>query len=156
MKKLAAMTALAVVLAAPAFANDYHKNSMQHGSNMHNDTTYVAPGSDYTLKDRDLRNGEIVKTERTTWRGAPRKPMPGEEPDFTGTYALQDGRTLEIDGTTAFVREANSRFRFYAPNGSYVTARAETFFTDSGQVLRMENAPETVAVDTNGSATMHR
>jgi hypothetical protein len=143
MKKLAAMTALAVILSGPALANkSYNKTSQSSPA----PTEYIAPGSDYTLKETRLPNGDVIET-RTSYTTIKPRILPNGEPDFTGKYALEDGRSLDIRGTTVYVVNAHGS-KYYAPTGSYVTKRGETFYTEDGQFLRMENPPQIVSVDT--------
>jgi hypothetical protein len=137
MKKLALMAAVAAIAATPAFAKSTTVTTTSVGT---------PPGHSYTVVDRDMQNDTVRYTTTTT---SVKKQVDAEgNPDFTGRYALEDGRILAVeDIDTAFIEDGGSRF--YAPKGAYTTKGGSTFFTEDGQILRLENPPEIVYVDTD-------
>ena len=177
MKKLATLTAIAVVLTAPAFAAssvdmsagsqtsnaqisatqsitdaDYNsgktKTYHRHAHNLHAKAVEAAeksPGTNYVVIDKNLPGDEVLAT------GPSPRLLPESSPnaDYTGRYALRDGQTLEISGRTVYLIDAQGN-RDYAPDAGYVTQHGTTFFTESGQVHRMQPRPTVLAVDTSG------
>ena len=188
MKKLATMTALAVILSAGAtFAatdsttttttkTTTSATSTMPGHNSTSTTTHKhwrhhhamrtstlasqqkvakdSPGSDYAVVKRDLPQGEVIETHTvTTTHPASSHRVVGstdtiDDLDFTGDYALKTGNTLRIVGTTAYLVDGNGH-KYYAPDNGYVTTRGDTYFTESGQLLRMQAAPKIMMVDTD-------
>ena len=66
--------------------------------------------------------------------------------DFTGQYALNDGRRLDVKGQSAYLVESD-HYRYFAPKGAYVTTKGETFYIEDGRIHRMEAPPEVVYLD---------
>ncbi len=147
MKKLALLTAvsaIALTAAAPAFAKGGYTTSTT------TKTEAISPGHSYTVVERDLPGDQVVETRTTTREFMTyKKPANGEVPDFTGTWLLEDGRQLIVKGETAYLANANGGWKYYAPKGAYVTRDGATFYTEDGQVLRLEGPPEVVYVDAN-------
>ncbi len=140
MKKLALMAAVAAIALAPAVAVAKHDSATaEQGS---------APGHSYTVVDRDM-NGKTVYTTKTTATSYHKQVDAEGNADFTGKYSLIDGSTLDVEGSSAYLASNDMNSRFFAPNSAYVTQRGQTFFIEDGQVLRLENPPEILAIDTN-------
>jgi hypothetical protein len=144
MKKLALTAAVAAIALTPSLAQ-----AKQEPVN-HAQDAGATPGHSYTVIDRDM-DGKTVEYKTTTTSRHVQTDAEGNA-DFTGRYSLIDGRNLNIQGKTAYIgNEAGSK-GFFAPNGAYVTNRGETFFVEDGIVLRLENPPSLVYVDTNDIA----
>ncbi len=141
MKKLTLMAAVAAIALVPTLAQAKHEPTN------HAKAATETPGHSYTVIDRDM-DGKSVEYTTTTKTRHVQTDAEGNA-DFTGRYALIDGRNLNIEGKTAYIGNDAGSKSFYAPNGAYVTSRGETFFVEDGIVLRLENPPSLVYVDTN-------
>ncbi len=139
MKKLALMAAVAAIALSPVAAIAKHEAIHTKAG--------ATPGHSYTVIDRDM-DGKTIEY-RTTTRSLHKQVDEEGKPDFTGKYSLIDGSTLSIEGSSAYLASADMDGRFFAPNSAYVTQRGQTFFVEDGQILRLENPPEVLAIDTN-------
>ncbi len=138
MKKLALMAAAAALTATPALA--------ESGYSLKQKAEVSPPGHSYTIVDRDMEN-DTIRYVTTTVK--PPKRLPNGEFDFSGTYKLDEGRRLVIEGDAAYLVEADG-YRFYAPSSGYTTTdRGETIFVENGKFLRLEAPPEIVYADTD-------
>jgi hypothetical protein len=139
MKKLTLAAAVAAIALTPALADARqdakHSAAAEQGA---------APGHSYTVIDRDL-DGKAIEYRTTTTTRHKQVDAEGNV-DFTGQYSLIDGSTLSVEGKSAYL-VADSGNRFFAPKSAYMTQRGQTFFVEDGQVLRLENPPETIYID---------
>lgn len=136
MKKLALMTTVAVMFAAPAFA----------GHDGHSKMDRYEDGP-YRLEVQNEPNMQVQTTTRTRTE---------VRPATNQQYTLINGQKIFVMGTdenaAVYLANSNGRWKYPAPKGAYETTNGLTIVSDDGKWLRTEGPTETVYVDVDVDA----